>query len=182
MAGLVGESHNLVFDARAIAGAGGGIWPLYIGARCRLLRMISWMVSLVAPIQQFTWAQRRFPAVLRLRRTTGQEGRYSFRVRKRQRNFIPRLFLKRRKIDRLLFQAAAAFRSSSRPNSKPEACEASRKSGGGGFAHAAAFGLAFAGVHQAAKERAGADDDRAAAKAFLPSDSMTPVTRKGVRA
>src|SRR5688572_15037541 len=30
------------------------IWPLYIGARCRLARMMSWMAWLVAPIQQWT--------------------------------------------------------------------------------------------------------------------------------
>src|SRR5439155_8898521 len=30
------------------------IWPEYIGARCRLARMMSWIAGLVAPIQQFT--------------------------------------------------------------------------------------------------------------------------------
>src|SRR3954451_17696059 len=33
------------------------IWPEYIGARCRLARMISWIRSLLAPIQQWTWGR-----------------------------------------------------------------------------------------------------------------------------
>src|SRR5205823_1510049 len=33
------------------------IWPEYIGARCRLARMISWIRSFVAPIQQWIWGR-----------------------------------------------------------------------------------------------------------------------------
>ncbi len=37
------------------------IWPEYIGARWRLARMIWWICSLVAPIQQWTCGKRGLP-------------------------------------------------------------------------------------------------------------------------
>ena len=44
------EAHDLVFDRRAIARTRLLIWPEYIGERCTLARMTSWVAALVRVI------------------------------------------------------------------------------------------------------------------------------------